>query len=452
MLQFGHLTKFHNPEGDAIMPSNLPPGPASPAIVQGLQYALRPARFFASCARRFGEVFTLRMPVAPGIAVMFTNPEAIRQIFAGDDDELRGGEASAALRPLLGASSILALDGAPHERQRRLMMPPFHGERMLAYGDTMRAIADRAIERWPIGRPFPIHREMQAITLEVILRTVFGAEGARLDALRILVQRFAHVATNVLWLWPPLQVDLGPLSPWGRVRRIRRELDAFLWAEFARRRAEGVEGRDDVLSLLLAARDENGEPMSDAELCDQLMTLLFAGHDTTATSLAFALHNVLRHPEVLDRLRTELAQGRLEYVEATAKETLRLNPIVSEVGRVLSRPMRIGGWDLPAGVEASPCIYLTHRRPDLWPEPERFQPERFLGRRTSPYEFFPFGGGVRRCLGMAFALFEMKVVLAEILSRVELRLATGYRMQTVRRSITLAPSRGMPVVVARRAA
>jgi len=180
-----------------------------------------------------------------------------------------------------------------------------------------------------------------------------------------------------------------------------------------------------VLSLLLAARDENGEPMSDAELCDQLMTLLFAGHDTTATSLAFALHNVLRHPEVLDRLRTELAQGRLEYVEATAKETLRLNPIVSEVGRVLSRPMRIGGWDLPAGVEASPCIYLTHRRPDLWPEPERFQPERFLGRRTSPYEFFPFGGGVRRCLGMAFALFEMKVVLAEILSRVELRLATG---------------------------
>jgi len=434
------------------MPSNLPPGPASPAIVQGLQYALRPARFFASCAQRFGEVFTLRMPVAPGIAVMFTNPEAIRQIFAGDDDELRGGEASAALRPLLGASSILALDGAPHERQRRLMMPPFHGERMLAYGDTMRAIADRAIERWPIGRPFPIHREMQAITLEVILRTVFGAEGARLDALRMLVQRFAHVATNVLWLWPPLQVDLGPLSPWGRVRRIRRELDAFLWAEFARRRAEGVEGRDDVLSLLLAARDENGEPMSDAELCDQLMTLLFAGHDTTATSLAFALHNVLRHPEVLDRLRTELAQGRLEYVEATAKETLRLNPIVSEVGRVLSRPMRIGGWDLPAGVEASPCIYLTHRRPDLWPEPERFQPERFVGRRTSPYEFFPFGGGVRRCLGMAFALFEMKVVLAEILSRVELRLATGYRMQTVRRSITLAPSRGMPVVVARRAA
>ncbi len=436
------------------MPSSqtLPPGPASPAVVQGLQYALRPARFFSTCSERFGEVFTVRMPVAPSTVVMFTNPEAIRQIFAGDENELRGGESSVALRPLLGASSILALDGARHERQRRLMMPPFHGERMLAYGETMCAIADHAIQRWPIGRPFPIHREMQAIALEVILRTVFGAEGTRLDALRILLQRFARLATNLLWLWPPLQVDLGPLSPWGRLVRVRRELDAFLFAEFARRRAESIAGRDDVLSLLLVARDEDGEPMSDAELRDQMMTLLFAGHETTATALAFAFHNVLRHPEVLDRLRAELAQGKPEYVEATAKETLRLNPIVSEVGRVLSRPMRIGGWDLPAGVAAAPCIYLTHRRPDLWPEPERFDPERFVGRRTSPYEFFPFGGGVRRCLGMAFALYEMKIVLAQVLSRVELRLATGYRMQPVRRSITLAPSRGMPVVVARRAA
>jgi cytochrome P450 len=308
------------------------------------------------------------------------------------------------------------------------------------------------MESWPIGQSFPIHREMRTITLEVILRTVFGAEGARLDELRTLLERYARVATKLIWLWPPLQVDLGPLSPWGRLVRLRRDLDAFLFAEFARRRAEGVGGREDVLSLLLAARDENGEPMSDEELRDQMMTLLFAGHDTTATSLAFAFHNVLRHPDVLERLRADVAQGRAEYVEATAKETLRLNPIVSEVGRVLARPMHIGGWDLPAGVAATPCIYLTHRRPDLWPEPERFDPERFIGRRPSPYEFFPFGGGVRRCLGMAFALYEMKIVLAEVLSRVELRLATGYRMQQVRRSITLAPSRGMPVVVARRAA
>ena len=305
---------------------------------------------------------------------------------------------------------------------------------------------------------------MQAITLEVILRTVFGAEGERLDALRSLVQRLSRVMANPIWLWPRLQIDLGPLSPWGRFLRAKRDLDTFLFAEFARRRADGSTARDDVLSLLLAARYEDGEPMRDEELRDQMLTLLFAGHDTTATSLAFAVHNILRHPEVRERLREELVHvvgagplapehvGKLEYLDATVKETLRLNPIISEVGRVLARPMRIGGWDLPAGVVAAPCIYLAHRRPDVWPEPERFDPERFIGRRPSPYEFFPFGGGVRRCLGMAFALYEMKVVLAEVASRVELRLATGYRMQRVRRSITLAPSKGMPVVVERRAA
>ena len=443
---------------------SLPPGPALPALLQGLQYVFRPSRFFEACARRYGECFTMRMPVGPPIMVMFTHPDAIREVFTGNDDELRGGEAFVALQPLLGARSILALDGIHHQRERRLMMPPFHGERMLAYGDTMRAIADRAIDRWPIGRPFPVHHEMQAITLEVILRTVFGAEGEGLDALRGLVLRFTRAAANPLWLWPRLQIDLGPLSPWGRFVRVKRDLDTFLFAEFARRRAAGNAGRDDVLSLLLAVRDEDGEPMRDEELRDQMLTLLFAGHDTTATSLAFAFYDILRHPEVLERLHHERVQvggtgavapaqvGQLEYLDATVKETLRLNPIISDVGRVLGRPTRIGGWDLPAGVVASPCIYLAHRRPDLWPEPEHFDPERFVGRRPSPYEFFPFGGGGRRCLGMAFALYEMKVVLTAVLSRVELRLTTGYRMQRVRRSITLAPSHGMPVVVVRRAA
>ncbi len=443
--------------------ASLPPGPTAPALVQALRYAFRPGPFYEACARRYGDAFTIRMPVGPGVEVFFSHPDAIRQIFTGDDDELRGGEAFIALVPLLGATSILGLDGGRHERARRLMMPPFHGERMLAYGETMRVIAERAIDRWPIGRPFPIHAEMQAITLDVILRAVFGAEGALLEALRVLVRRFARTAMNPAWLWPPLQLDLGPLSPWGAFLRTKRELDALLFAEFARRRAAATPPRDDVLSLLLAARDEDGEPMPDGELRDQMMTLLFAGHETTATSLAFAVHNVLAHPDVLARLRQELDRvcagpvrpehvGRLEYLDAVVKETLRLSPVVSEVGRVLAHPMRVGGWDLPAGVVASPCIYLAHRRPDVWPEPARFLPERFVGRRPGPYEFLPFGGGVRRCLGMAFALYEMKVVLATVLSRVELGLAPGYRMQQVRRSITLAPSMGMPVVVERRAA
>ena len=443
---------------------SLPPGPALPALLQGIQYAFRPGPFFEACARHYGECFTLRLPVGPRIEVLFSHPEAIRQIFTGDEDKLRGGEAFIALQPLLGAHSILALDGARHERERRLMMPPFHGERMLAYGETMRAIADWAIERWPIGRPFPLHPEMQAITLEVILRTVFGAEGEGLKALRNLVQRFSRTVANPMWLWPRLQIDLGPLSPWGRFLRAKCDLDTFLFAEFARRRADSSAPRDDVLSLLLAARYEDGEPMRDGELRDQMMTLLFAGHDTTATSLAFAFHNILRHPEVLERLRGELVQvvgarpvapehiGKLEYLDAAVKETLRLNPIISEVGRMLASPMRIGGWDLPAGVVAAPCIYLAHRRPDVWPEPERFDPDRFVGRRPSPYEFFPFGGGVRRCLGMAFALYEMKVVLATILSRAELTIAPGYGVRVVRRNVTWVPSEGMPVVLTRRAA
>jgi cytochrome P450 family 110 len=429
----------------------LPPGPRGPALLQSLRLILQPIDFLERCLRRHGDIFTLRF-IGMGNLVYVADTEVVRGIFTGDAKVFHAGEANEVMEPVLGPKSVLLLDEDEHLHQRRLLLPPFHGERVRRYRELVGEIAAAEIARWPRGRAFPMRPRMQAITLEVILRTVFGAEGARLDALRVLVQRFAGVSSNVLWLWPPLQVDLGPLSPWGRVRRIRRELDAFLFEEFNRRRAEGTAGRDDVLSLLLAARDEDGKPMSDTELRDQMVTLLFAGYETTATSLAFAFHNVLRHPDVLERLRTEVMQGRLEFVEATAKETLRLNPVVSEVGRVLSRPMRIGGWDLPAGVAATPCIYLTHRRPDVWPEPERFDPDRFVGRRTSPYEFLPFGGGVRRCLGMAFALFEMKTVLARVLSRVELRLAAGYRMQPVRRSITLAPSRGMPVVVARRAA
>src|SRR5882724_4477760 len=220
--------------------ASLPPGPTAPALVQALRYAFRPGPFYEACARRYGDAFTIRMPVGPGVEVFFSHPEAIRQIFTGDDDELRGGEAFIALVPLLGATSILGLDGGRHERARRLMMPPFHGERMLAYGGT-------------IGRPFPIHAEMQAITLDVILRAVFGAEGALLEALRVLVRRFARTAMNPAWFWPPLQLDLGPLSPWGAFLRTKRELDALLFAEFARRRAAATPPRDDVLSLLLGA-------------------------------------------------------------------------------------------------------------------------------------------------------------------------------------------------------
>ncbi len=441
-------------------PGALPPGPRLPALVQFLHLGFRPIAFLEECDRRYGTPFTLRVPARPPL-VMFSDPEAIREIFTGDPERLRAGEANNLLEPMLGQHSLLLLDGPRHLRERRLMLPPFHGERMQAYGRTMREITDRSIDAWPVGRPFPIHEQTQAITLDVILRTVFGLdEGEVLDHLRERLRRlmaFVSGTLGVLLLMPWLQRDLGPFTPGGRFTRLAREIDDILFAEIARRRADGVAGRDDILSMLIAARDEDGRPMSDQELRDEMVTLLLAGHETTATSLAWAFHRLLGRPDVLGKLREEVGEGpvepeqigRLEYLDAVVKETARLNPVIVNVGRRLQAPMRIGGHDLPAGVVASPCIYLTHRRPDLWPDPARFDPERFIGARPSPYAFFPFGGGVRRCIGAAFAAYEMKIVLAEVLARVELRAAPGYTVRTVRRTVTLAPSGGMPVVVDR---
>jgi cytochrome P450 len=445
------------------MTTTLPPGPSSNPWIQGIRYAYRPVAFLDESARRYGETFTVRMPIGMPF-VLFSNPAAIKEILTASDDDLHAGEASAVLHPLLGANSLLAVDGARHTRERRLMLPPFHGERMLAYGETMRDITDTAIDSWPIGRPFPVQHEMQAITLDVILRTVFGlAEPERLALVRERVRRLVGLVVNPIWMLPAMQKDFGRLSPGHRFARVKRDVDELLFAEFARRRAGNAEG-DDVLSMLIAARDEDGQAMTDQELRDQMVTLLLAGHETTATALSWAVHHIVENPDVLAAIRAELDRelgggpvrpGQvigLEYLDAVVKETLRLRPVIGEIGRVLKRPMRIGGWDLPAGVEASPAIYLTHRRPDLWPDPERFDPQRFIGRRPSPYEFLPFGGGTRRCLGMAFAMYEMKVVLAEMLRRVDLVRAPGYRMRMVRRAITFAPSGGMPVVVEKRAA
>ena len=442
----------------------LPPGPRLPAVIQGLRFVTRPVGFFEDCRRRFGDPFTVRMPVG-GPVVLFSDPAAVREIFTGDDEALHAGEANVILRGIVGANSLLLLDGARHMAERRMMMPPFHGERMLAYGAVMREVTEESVARWPIGRPFPALAETQAITLDVIVRTVFGVVDAERRALLTdRLRRFMTIAVNPLLLWPRLQVDLGPWSPWGRFLRLRRGIDALLDEEIACRRDARAAPADDVLSLLLAARDEDGRPMPDGALRDELMTLLLAGHETTATALAWTLHRILTEPGVLPRLREELDRvtggrplepgevGRLEYLDGVVKETLRLNPVIPDVMRVLTRPTRIGGRELPAGVGVAPNIYAAHRRPDVWRDPERFDPERFIGARTSPYAFFPFGGGVRRCLGMAFALYELRVVLATILARAELQLAPGYGLRVVRRNVTWAPSAGMPVILTRRAA
>jgi len=441
----------------------LPPGPDAPPLFQALRWVQWPLPLMDECAARYGDVFTLRLPQSPPI-VMFSHPDAVKTIFTGDEEDLRAGEANFRLEPILGRQSLLLLDGKEHLRERRLLQPPFHGDRMLAYAPVMRDIAVAAVERWPLGRPFAIHPEMQGITLDVILRTVFGLdEGPAKRDLRSALFELLAIGSNGQTLLAAQQSNGARTGAVARFFGARERVDRLLYAEIEARRRADVAGRADILSLLIQATYEDGTPLEDHALRDELMTMLLAGHETTATALAWAVSHVLANGSVRDRLAAELRgaggalddpQGvtKLEYLDAVCRETLRLTPIVPLVGRRLTRPMTIGGVDLPAGVVASPCIYLAHRRPDRWPEPARFRPERFLESKPTPYEFLPFGGGVRRCLGMAFALVEMKIVLANVLSRVEMRPAPGYQVRVVRRSVTLAPSEGMPVVVERRAA
>jgi cytochrome P450 len=419
-----------------------------------LRWMRDPQRFLEDQQRAHGDVFTMRLPGAPTF-VVFSNPDAVKQVFADDGVNMHAGEANVPLKPFLGEHSVLMLDGAEHLRQRKLLLPPFHGERMQAYGQTMLDLANASLDHWPIGRPFSVHGELQAVTLRVIVRSVFGVDaGARFEDFCDKLSRLTEVASWPYLIIPAVQKDLGPLSPWGRFLRQAAVVDKALMDEISQRRALGTAGRTDVLSLLLDARDEAGAPMTDEELRDELVTLLVAGHETTATSLAWTLRFVLDRRDVLAKLTTELEAGpltperiaKLEYLDAVTRETLRLQPVVPLVGRVLQRATTVAGHDLPAGAAVVCAIYLAHRRPEAYPDPTRFEPERFLRRKMTPNEFFPFGGGIRRCIGMAFALYEMKMVLAAVLSRGRLRIARGERVRPIRRSITMTPSRGLRIV------
>lgn len=441
---------------------SLPPGPRSPALLQLGQWVTRPIPLLERCRAEFGDVFTLNLG-SLGRITMVSSPMLIKDIFTAPADVLKAGQGNQLLGPLVGPFSLLLLDGAGHLEQRRLLLPPLHGERMTAYCRTMQRIADADFDAWPLDRPLAIQPHSQEVTLDIILKTVFGVEdGAEFTELRALLAGVADQVQTPLVFVPHLQWDLGRWSPWGRLVARLRAIDASIYALIRRRRAESNAGRTDILSLLLAARHEDGDPMSDRELRDELITLLMAGHETTALTLAWAVERVLLHPEVLQRLRVELATvtggeplqpehlPRLEYLDAVIKETLRQRPIIPIVARMVARPFRLGEYDLPVGAIVAPCIALTQSRPDLYPEPDRFSPERFVGQRSDPYGWFPFGGGVRRCVGMAFAVYEMKIVLATWLGRGELELEQPGALQRVRRGISLAPKGGTRVVLRRR--
>jgi cytochrome P450 len=421
-------------------------------VLQLVEFARRPLEWLEQCARRFGDPFTARLP-GHGTFVMAAAPELIKEILTGDGELLRAGKANAMLEPLVGRNSVLLLDGAPHLRQRRLLSPPLRGERMHAYAGLIAEIAQAEVARMPRDGAFALHGHMQAITLDVILRAVFGVEeGARMSALRRLVLEVLEPPPALLTFVPPKYLDV-PLSPFRKFLRRRAELARALREVVATRRAAGGAGTD-ILSLLLAARDEDGRPMSEEELVDELITMLAAGHETTATALSWMFACVLEHPAVEARLRDEIAGASdpdavaaLPYLDAVIKETLRLRPIVPDVVRRIERPMRFAGFDLPAGVNLTPCIHLAHRRAEIYPEPARFSPERFLDVRPDPYAWLPFGGGIRRCLGMAFALYEMKIVTGVLFARLRLELDRPGTVRVVRRSVTLAPHGGTRVRV-----
>jgi cytochrome P450 len=413
-------------------------------------FMFTPTRFLQRSWERCGDYFTL-LPAPQRVLIVTVDPEAVRQVFTGDPALLHAGEGNIVLAPILGRRSVLLLDGSEHMRQRRLLLPPFHGERMRAYAQEMAEVAERHVAQWPRGEGFGSLPSMQAITFEIIVRTVLGVrdpEGIdRLGPpLRALLDTLA--SRRRMLMLAVAGGRTGRRSPWAQFLAARREADEQLYDQIRGRRGqENGRGGDDVFSLLLAARDEDGAALSEDELRDELMTLLVAGHETTATALAWTLERLVRHPDVLARLIAEEREDGEAYLDAVIKETLRLRPVVPAVARRLKAPMRFGPWELPAGVNIAPSIYLLHRRPDLYPNPDAFQPERFLERPPGTYEWIPFGGGVRRCLGASFALQEMRIVLQAVLRGVRLRPGRGSGESTRRRVITLAPSRGGRIVV-----
>jgi cytochrome P450 len=420
----------------------LPAGPRLPRPLQLAGWVTRPGPFMTRMHERYGDVFTLR--AAPGEDwVMLSHPDAVREVFQGSADDLHAGEANAILEPIVGRRSVLLLDGREHLRDRRMMLPPFHGDRLARYGELMAGVARREAERWPVGEPLALWPRMQAITLEIICRAVFGVtEPAALERFRVAIARMlAQTIESPRMFLIAILADVVGLGEKGFERALA-PVHALLDAEIAARRADpDTAERDDILSLLLQARDADGNGLTDSELRDELLTLLVAGHETTATSLAWTLERLMRHDGALERATEDKA-----YREAAVREALRLRPVLPIVLRKLTRDMTIAGHDLPAGCFAAPCIFLLHRRPDLYPDPLAFRPERFLETPPGTYTWIPFGGGVRRCLGASFALFEMDVVLEQVLRHARLRAPAPGPERISRRAITLTPAEGAVAV------
>ena len=423
-----------------------------------LHWITMPFSFMRGCKDRYGDPFTVSIGQKLPAVVFFSDPQALQVILTNDDSELfdSPGELNAILEPLLGTQSVIGLSGDRHRRMRQLLLPPFHGERMRSYGELILNITQEVISELAIGKAFSVRHVMQRISMRVILRAVFGLnEGARYHKLEKLLgtmlDRMSHPLSVSLLYFPMLRRDFGPLSPWGSFVRIRQQIDQLIYDEIGHRRLHPDDSRKDILTLLMAARDETGDVLTDAELRDELMTLLIAGHETTATALTWALYWIHKLPAVSTRLLKELQAldgpldpnvlSRLPYLNAVCSETLRIFPVgMLTFARVAKSRLELMGFSIEPGTIVIGCIYLAHRREEVYPDPEKFRPERFLERRYSPFEYLPFGGGIRRCIGMAFAQYEMKLAISDILSGFELALAGNPSVHPVRRGVTAGPS------------
>ncbi|MFB2837485.1 cytochrome P450 [Floridanema evergladense] len=437
----------------------LPDGPKMPVFLRLIKFVTRPVDYVEDFAKIYGDSFTVGGRNTP--IVYFSQPEALQAIFTADSQHFNVGRGNG-LEFLLGANSLLTLDGERHQRERQLLTPPFHGERMRNYGQTIEEITQQVINQWQPGKSFNIRHSMQEISLRVILRVVFGLdEGENLQQLRqkisSLLEFLGSPLLSFALFFGFLQKDLGAWSPWGYMLRQVKQIDELIYPLIRERRAEVNSNRQDILSLMMSARDENSQPMTDVELRDELMTLLIAGHETTASALTWALYWIDRLPKVREKLLSELVTlgenpdpsiiARLPYLTAVCQETLRIYPIaLNAFPRQVKVPIEIMGYKLKPGIVVIPSIYLAHHREEVYPQPKEFKPERFLEKQFSPYEYLPFGGGNRRCIGMAFAQYEMKLVLATILSRFQVSSVNKRPVRPVRRGLTLAAPAGMRMV------
>ncbi|MGB5770468.1 MAG: cytochrome P450 [Crocosphaera sp.] len=435
----------------------------TPDFLQKLQWILNPTGYLESNHSRYPDLFRAKGIGFGDNVILTSNPEIVQYVLTHDRQQFTApSEFNKLLRPLLGDYSVIMIDGDRHRQRRQLVMPSFHGERLKAYGELTCRITQEAMEKLPQNQPFLARDIMQEISLKVIMEAVFGiTQGERYQQLEKLLKKLTDIfnspVTSAFLFFPSFQKDWGKWSPWGQFLRQRQAIDELLYAEISDRHTNPDPDRTDILSLLMAARDEEGQPMSDQELRDELMTLLIAGHETTASSMAWALYWLHHTPEVKAKLMDELntlsptAEGmemfRLPYLTAVCNETLRLTPVAMlTFPRVAQETVEIAGYTFQPGDTIMGCMYLTHKREDLYPKHQEFNPERFLDRQYTPYEFIPFGGGSRRCMGEALAQFEMKLVIATIVSQYQLKLVDTQPETQQRRGLTLAPARGVKMI------